>query len=81
LAEAEPTSLQELFSRNPETYTDSQLDLIIMRMRELRVKLEESATPPRHARIRDDAVDGPNGPKERKPREPKRFDFSGFGGA
>jgi hypothetical protein len=48
--------MQELFSRNPEYMEDRDISQIVLHMRDLRVRLEATATPPRHARIRDDAV-------------------------
>lgn len=53
LAEAEPESLIELFSRNPTQNTDSHYDQIIHAMRDLRVRLEGTETV-RHARVKRD---------------------------
>lgn len=44
LAEAEPTSIQDLFNRNPEGLSDRSIDAIIMEMRTLRVRLESTGT-------------------------------------
>jgi hypothetical protein len=44
LAEAEPLSVQELFSRNPEGYSDRNIDAIVLQMRDLRVRLEQTGT-------------------------------------
>jgi len=57
LSEASPTSMQELFSRNPEYMVDKNIDDIVLHMRDLRLRLEATATPPRHARVKD-----PNAP-------------------
>jgi len=57
LSEASPTSMQELFSRNPEYMVDRNIDDIVLHMRDLRLRLESTATPPRHARVKD-----PNAP-------------------
>jgi len=57
LSEASPTSMQELFSRNPEYMVDKNIDDIVLHMRDLRLRLEATATPPRHARVKD-----PNSP-------------------
>ena len=67
LREAEPSSMQELFSRNPEYMTDRNIDAVVLHMRDLRVRLEATATPPRHARVK--AVPDPNVPL--KPRRGK----------
>lgn len=50
LAEADPNSLQDLFSRNPAQCTDDTYDRIIHHMRDLRLRLEGTATV-RHARV------------------------------
>lgn len=47
LAEAEPLSIRDLFSRNPEGMSDRQIDAIVMSMRDLRVRLEQTATAAR----------------------------------
>jgi hypothetical protein len=57
LSEASPTSMQELFSRNPEYMVDKNIDDIVLHMRDLRFRLEATATTPRHARVKD-----PNAP-------------------
>lgn len=44
LAEAEPLSTQELFSRNPEGMSERNIDAIVMEMRTLRVRLEATGT-------------------------------------
>jgi hypothetical protein len=44
LTEAEPLSVQELFSRNPENYSDKNIDTIVLQMRDLRVRLEQTGT-------------------------------------
>jgi len=49
--------MQELFSRNPEYMVDKNIDDIVLHMRDLRLRLEATATPPRHARVKD-----PNAP-------------------
>ena len=72
LSEAGPTSMQELFSRNPEYMEDRNIDQIVLHMRDLRVRLEATATPPRHARVKD-----PNAPAApRASRSKKIMDFS-----
>jgi hypothetical protein len=52
LNEAEPMSMQELFSRNPEYMQDKNIDDIVLHMRDLRLRLEATATAPRHARVK-----------------------------
>jgi len=69
LSEAQPESIQELFSRNPEYLADRNYDQIILNMRDLRQRLEATATPIRHARVKD-----PNAPTP-KPRGKKTLDF------
>ena len=70
LSEASPTSMQELFSRNPEYMVDKNIDDIVLHMRDLRVRLEATATPPRHARVKD-----PNAPPKASPRQKRVLDF------
>jgi len=60
LAEAEPQSMQELFSRNPELYSESNIDAIVLQMRDLRLRLEQTATAGRTRAIKD-----PDAPKGR----------------
>lgn len=60
LAEADPNSLQDLFSRTPAQCTDDTYDRIIHHMRDLRLRLEGTETI-RHARVRKD-------PKALRPR-------------
>lgn len=60
LAEADPNSLHELFSRTPAQCTDDTYDRIIHHMRDLRLRLEGTETV-RHARV-------PKGPKALRPR-------------
>lgn len=60
LVEAEPMSIQDLFSRNPEAYSDSQIDAIVLHNRDLRVRLEQTGTSTTgrvasRARIKKDA--------------------------
>ena len=69
LSEASPTSMQELFSRNPEYMVDKNIDDIVLHMRDLRLRLEATATPPRHARVKD-----PSAPQS-KPRQKRVLDF------
>lgn len=42
LSEAYPTSLQELFSRDPEGYQRQDLAAIVTAMRQWRIRLEEA---------------------------------------
>ena len=42
LAEADPASPQELFNRDPERFSDQDIDSIILYMRDLRVRIEAS---------------------------------------
>ena len=42
LAEASPSSVQELFTRDPEGLADNDLDVIILYMRDLRTRIEAS---------------------------------------
>lgn len=51
LAEAEPLSTQDLFSRNPEGMADRHIDAIVMEMRTLRVRLESTGTIGPRARV------------------------------
>lgn len=51
LSEAEPMSMQELFSRHPETYSDRHIDAIVLNMRDLRIRLEQTATTTRGGRL------------------------------
>src|SRR5215467_15724434 len=69
LQEAQPSSMQELFSRNPEYMTERNIDDIVLHMRDLRVRLEATATPPRHARVK-----APSAPQS-KPRQKRVLDF------
>lgn len=55
MAEADPHSMQELFSRNPAQCTDDTYDAIIHHMRDLRVRLESTETV-RHARVSTKAL-------------------------
>jgi len=50
LAEAEPRSMQELFGRNPEYLVERDIGDIVLHMRDLRMRLEATATPPKHTK-------------------------------
>ena len=50
LSEASPQSMQELFSRNPEYLVERDISDIVLHMRDLRLRLEATASAPRHAR-------------------------------
>jgi len=71
LKEAQPSSMQELFSRNPEYMTERNIDDIVLHMRDLRVRLEATATPPRHARVKD-----PNAPPTQRSSRAKGVDMN-----
>jgi len=47
LSEAQPLSMQELFSRNPELYNEENIASIVLQMRDLRVRLEQTSTAAR----------------------------------
>src|SRR5215467_9645003 len=66
LSEASPTSMQELFSRNPEYMVDKNIDDIVLHMRDLRLRLEATATPPRHARVKATGSEAPKAPRGKK---------------
>jgi hypothetical protein len=51
LGEADPSSVQELFSRNPEQYSQGDIDYLINYFRDLRVKMA-SASVVRHTRAK-----------------------------
>ena len=59
LSEAQPQSLQELFSLDPEKTSDTSFDLIISHMRQLREKLAASETTIRQVRVKKDIRVGP----------------------
>lgn len=42
LSEADPQSIQELFSRNPENFSDAQIDRVIALNRDLQSKMESA---------------------------------------
>jgi hypothetical protein len=56
LAEAEPLSTQELFSRDPERLADANIDEIILYMRDLRVRIEASGAMASKTRVKKEAV-------------------------
>lgn len=69
LSEAEPLSVQELFSRNPEGMADRHIDAIVLQMRDLRVRLEQTGTGiggrvPSRARVKKDAFLPPGSMQE-----------------
>jgi len=80
LKEAEPSSMQELFSRNPEYMTDRNIDDIVLHMRDLRVRLEATATAPRHTRVKDPNASGTRASRSKTPKIAlDGIDFSGLG--
>lgn len=59
LAEAYPTSLQELFSRDPEGYQRQNIVAIVTAMRQMRARLEEAEAAgkkPRQTRAQIEAT-------------------------
>lgn len=55
LSEANPSSIQDLFSRNPEQLTQTDLETLIAYFNQIREDLASSGTI-RHARVRKDAL-------------------------
>jgi hypothetical protein len=56
LAEATPSSTQELFSRDPERLSDQNIDEIILYMRDLRVRIEASGAMASRTRTKKEPV-------------------------
>jgi hypothetical protein len=56
LAEADPSSPQELFARDPERYSDRDIDAIILYMRDLRVRIEASGAIAAKTRVKKEKV-------------------------
>jgi hypothetical protein len=56
LSEAEPSSIQELFNRNPERLADQNIDEIIHYMRDVRVRIEASGAMAGRTRVKKEAV-------------------------
>src|SRR5215467_8111161 len=79
LQEAQPSSMQELFSRNPEYMTERNIDDTVLHMRDLRVRLEATATPPRHTRVKDPNAPPTSRARSRAPRINLEVDLSELG--
>lgn len=58
LAEADPNSMYDLFSRDPSKQSEDTIDQIIHHMRDLRLRLEGTATV-RHARATRESLKKP----------------------
>jgi hypothetical protein len=68
--------MQELFSRNPEYMQDRDISDIVLHMRDLRMRLEATASAPRHARVK--AEPGTGSPLKRRGKVVLDFDDLDF---
>ena len=56
LSEADPASPQELFARDPERFSDRDIDAIILYMRDLRIRIEASGAIAAKTRVKKEKV-------------------------